>query len=76
MVVPWYLVDFQELGIERYMSRRFWINVNLPADLAPGMLAAANEIEPAIDWVLWTAELLMIAGAGGVLAGERSRSRE
>lgn len=26
------------------------------ADLAPGMLAAANEIEPAIDWVLCSAE--------------------
>jgi ubiquinone/menaquinone biosynthesis C-methylase UbiE len=28
------------------------------ADLAPGMLAAANEIEPAIDWVLCSAEAL------------------
>ena len=27
-------------------------------DLAPGMLAAANEIEPAIDWVLCNAEAL------------------
>ena len=28
------------------------------ADLAPGMLAAANEIEPRIDWVLCSAEAL------------------
>lgn len=36
MVVPWYLVRLRTLDIERYMSRRFWINVRLAHNLLPG----------------------------------------
>ena len=36
MVVPWYLVAFRSIDIDRYMSRRFWINLTLAPDLFPG----------------------------------------
>jgi len=44
MVVPWYLVNFRTLDVDRYMSRRFWLNVHLAADLLPGKYAGTVRV--------------------------------
>ncbi|KPL02397.1 MAG: hypothetical protein AMK75_02820 [Planctomycetes bacterium SM23_65] len=44
MVVPWYLVGFRTVDIDRYMSRRFWINLRLSPDLFPGRYTSVVRI--------------------------------
>ncbi|HUU42260.1 MAG TPA: hypothetical protein VMX57_00685 [Planctomycetota bacterium] len=47
MVVPWYLVEFRTLDVERYMSRRFWLNVRLSSDLPPGQYTGEVRVRTA-----------------------------
>jgi len=47
MVVPWYLVRFPTIDVERYMSRRFWIGLKLSSDLTPGKYTGSVRVRTA-----------------------------
>ena len=47
MVVPWYLVRFDAVDVDRYMCRRFWINVHLSGDTVPGEYTSVVRITTA-----------------------------
>jgi hypothetical protein len=44
VVMPWYLVKRDKVGIAPGTSRRFWVNVDVPPDAAPGRYVAAAAI--------------------------------
>lgn len=49
MVVPWYLVGFETVDVDRYMSRRFWINLHLSSDTVPGEYTSIVRITTAAN---------------------------
>lgn len=47
LVIPWFLVDRDSIEMSKGMSTRWWLNVDLPKDTAPGAYTATATIESA-----------------------------
>lgn len=44
VVMPWYLVKRENVAVAAGSSRRFWVNVDVPADAAPGRYVTTTTI--------------------------------